>query len=431
MTSAKHRARPLATCLHSAFRALAIVAVIGGAAGAMQLPTASTETLASEPAIRSALDFIRVNEPEVLNEQTRLCEIAAPPFAERLRAEAYRAAFERLGLKNVRIDAVGNVIGERPGRAAGPRVVISAHLDTVFPEGTNVKTTRSGSTIAGPGISDDCRGLAVVLGVIRALNETRIETAGSVTFVGTVGEEGLGDLRGVKHLVGTELQGRIDRFVSIDGVGLSITHVGVGSRRYRIAFKGPGGHSFGDFGIANPVHALGRAIARIATLEVPRDPKTTFSVGRIGGGTSVNSIAAEAWMEIDMRSADRASLTDVDRRVMEALDQALAEENGRWGNKGRLTLEKKLVGDRPPGSTARSAPIVRTALDVSRSLGLDSPLEEGSTDANFPMSLGIQAITIDGGGSGQGSHSLSESFDSTESWKGTARALLLTVALAR
>lgn len=431
MTSAKHRARPLATCLHSAFRALAIVAVIGGAAGAMQLPTASTETLASEPAIRSALDFIRVNEPEVLNEQTRLCEIAAPPFAERLRAEAYRAAFERLGLKNVRIDAVGNVIGERPGRAAGPRVVISAHLDTVFPEGTNVKTTRSGSTIAGPGISDDCRGLAVVLGVIRALNEARIETAGSVTFVGTVGEEGLGDLRGVKHLVGTELQGRIDRFVSIDGVGLSITHVGVGSRRYRIAFKGPGGHSFGDFGIANPVHALGRAIARIATLEVPRDPKTTFSVGRIGGGTSVNSIAAEAWMEIDMRSADKASLTDVDRRVMEALDQALAEENGRWGNKGRLTLEKKLVGDRPPGSTARSALIVRTALDVSRSLSLDSPLEEGSTDANFPMSLGIQAITIDGGGSGQGSHSLSESFDSTESWKGTARALLLTVALAR
>ena len=214
--TAKHRARLLATFLHAAFRALAIVGVSAAAAGAMQRPTPSTETLASEPAIRSALDFIRVNEPEVLNEQTRLCEIAAPPFAERLRAEAYRAAFERLGLKNVRIDAVGNVIGERPGRAAGPRVVMSAHLDTVFPEGTNVKTTRSGSTIAGPGISDDCRGLAVVLGVIRALNEARIETAGSVTFVGTVGEEGLGDLRGVKHLVGTELQGphrslRVDR----------------------------------------------------------------------------------------------------------------------------------------------------------------------------------------------------------------------------
>jgi tripeptide aminopeptidase len=405
------------------------VGALGSAA--TQSATPSPAGIAAEPAVRGALDFIKVNEPEVLNEQVRLCEIAAPPFAEEQRAQAYRAAFERLGLKNVRIDAVGNVLGERPGRAERPRVVMSAHLDTVFPEGTNVKTTRTGSTISGPGISDDCRGLAVVLGVVRAMNEARIETPGTVTFVGTVGEEGLGDLRGVKHLVGTELQGRIDRFVSVDGTGLSITHVGVGSRRYRVAFKGSGGHSFGDFGMANPVHALGRAVAGIAALEVPRDPKTTFNVGRIGGGTSVNSIAAEAWMEIDMRSADKASLAAVDARVMRALDQALAEENARWGDKGRLTLEKKLVGDRPAGMTAASAPIVMTALEVSRALGLTSPLEEGSTDANFPMSLGIPAITIDGGGSGEGAHSLGERFDSTDSWKGTARALLLTVSLAR
>jgi tripeptide aminopeptidase len=397
----------------------------------MQTQGSPAATLAAQPVIRRALDFIKVNEPAVVDEQIRLCEIPAPPFAEQKRGDAYRAAFERLGLKNVRIDAVGNVLGERPGRAEGPRVVIGAHLDTVFPEGTNVKTTRTGSVIAGPGIGDDCRGLAVVLGLIRAMNEAGIETAGTVTFVGTVGEEGLGDLRGVKHLVTTELRGRIDSFVSIDGTGLSITHVGVGSRRYRVAFTGSGGHSFSDFGIANPVHTLGRAIAKIAALEVPRDPKTTFNVGRIGGGTSVNSIASEAWMEIDMRSKDKSALADVDKRVMQALDQALAEENARWADKGRLTLEKKLVGDRPAGSTPASAAIVKAALDASRALGLNAPLEEGSNDANFPMSVGIPAVAIDGGGQGEGAHSLSEQFDTTDSWQGTARALLLTVALAR
>jgi tripeptide aminopeptidase len=252
-----------------------------------------------------------------------------------------------------------------------------------------------------------------------------------VTFVGTVGEEGLGDLRGVKHLFATELKGRIDRFVSIDGAGSSITNTAVGSRRYRVTFKGPGGHSFGDFGIANPVHAIGRAVAKIAALEVPREPKTTFNVGRIGGGTSVNAIAGEAWMEIDMRSANRAALTALDARVVQALDQSLAEENARWGDRGRLTMDRKLVGDRPAGTTAATAPIVRTAVDVSRAMGLTAPLEEGSTDANIPISLGIAAITIDGGGRGEGSHSLDERFDSTDSWKGTARALLLTVALAR
>jgi tripeptide aminopeptidase len=423
--------RTFASAARPILRALVIAGGCGAAAAAVQTQGSPAETLTTQPAIRRALDFIKVNEPAVVDEQIRLCEIPAPPFGEQKRAEAYRAAFERLGLKNVRIDGIGNVLGERPGRAQGPHVVIAAHLDTVFPEVTDVKTTRTGSVIAGPGIGDDCRGLAVVLGLIRAMNEARIETTGTVTFVGTVGEEGLGDLRGVKHLVTTELRGRIGSFVSIDGTGLSITHVGVGSRRYRVAFKGSGGHSFSDFGMANPVHALGRAIAKIAALEVPRDPKTTFNVGRIGGGTSVNSIAAEAWMEIDMRSKDNSSLADVDTRVMQALDQALAEENARWAEKGRLTLEKKLVGDRPAGTTPASAAIVKAALEVSQALDLNAPLEEGSNDANFPMSVGIPAIAIDGGGQGEGAHSLSERFDTTDSWKGTARALLLTVALAR
>ncbi len=383
----------------------------------------------AEPAVRSAVDFVRAHEEQVLDDQVRLCEIPAPPFAEQRRAEAYRDAFVRLGLRNVRIDDEGNVVGERPGRQARPRVVMSAHLDTVFPQGTNVTASRSGAVIRGPGISDDCRGLAVLLGVIRGLGG--IETDGSVTFVGTVGEEGLGDLRGVKHLFEKELAGQVDMFVSIDGAGASITHTAVGSRRYRVTFRGKGGHSFADFGIANPVHALGRAIAAIAAIAVPQDPRTTFNVGRIGGGTSVNAIAEEAWMEVDLRSSDATALAELDRRVDSAVDRALADENGRASGRGRLTVDKQLVGDRPAGGIATSAPIVRTALDVSRALGMTTRLAEGSTDANIPLSIGIPAITIDGGGAGSGAHTLEETFDATESWRGTARALLITLALTR
>jgi acetylornithine deacetylase/succinyl-diaminopimelate desuccinylase-like protein len=410
--------------------ALATASALAGASS-QSPPPASPETLLAEPAIRAALDVVKREEPRVIDDQIRLCEIPSPPFGEARRAEAYRSAFEQLGLKNVRIDREGNVLGERPGRAARPHLVMSAHLDTVFPENTKVAVTRSGAVLKGPGISDDCRGLAVLLGIIRGLNGARVETEGPVTFVGTVGEEGLGDLRGVKQLFSGELKGTIDRFVSIDGAGAGITHTAVGSRRYRVTFRGPGGHSFGDFGIANPVHALGRAIADIATIEVPASPKTTFNVGRIGGGTSVNSIAAEAWMEVDMRSSDQASLAEVDARIGRAIDRALEQENARWRDRGRLSVEKKLVGDRPPGAILASAPIVATAVAISRGLGITPSLDEGSTDANLPLSLGIPAITIDGGGSGEGSHSLDERFDATDSWLGTARALALTVALSR
>lgn len=396
-----------------------------------QATTSSVEQLIADAPVRRALDAVRRNEPQTLDEQIRLCEIPAPPFKETARAEAYRQAFQALGLKNVRIDAVGNVVGERPGLTARPNVVLSAHLDTVFPEGTDVRTSRSGAVIKGPGIGDDCRGLAVVLAVARALNESQIQTPGTITFVGTVGEEGLGDLRGVKHLFDRELKGRIDRFISVDGAGLGITYTAVGSRRYRVTFKGSGGHSYGDFGIANPVHALGRAIARIAEFSVPKDPKTTFNVGRVGGGTSVNSIAFEAWMEVDMRSADAAALTALDANFHRALDAALAEEHDRWGSRGRLEIDRKLVGDRPAGRVEQSAPIVQTAAAVTKALGLTVSLEASSTDSNYPIGLGIPAVTLDGGGRGQGSHSLEETFDSTDSWQGTARALLLAVALAR
>ena len=397
---------------------------------ASQAP-ASVDAIASDAAVQRALAYIRDNESFTLDEQVRLCEIPAPPFKERTRADAFRKAFEAQGLKNVRIDAVGNVIGERPGRGLRPNVVLSAHLDTVFPEGTVVKTTRSGTMIKGPGISDDCRGLAVLLGVLKALNASKVQTEGTITFVGTVGEEGLGDLRGVKHLFDRELKGRIDRFLSIDGAGHGITYAAVGSRRYRITFKGPGGHSYGAFGLTNPIHALGRAIARIAEFQVPSDPKTTFNVGRIGGGTSVNSIPFEAWMEVDMRSVDAGALSSLDAKFHQALDAALADEQKRWGNRGALSMDRSLVGNRPAGRLPQSAPIVEAAVAASRSVGFPVSVEEGSTDANYPISLGIPAVTLDGGGSGQGSHSLEESFDSTDSWKGTARALLLAVALAR
>jgi acetylornithine deacetylase/succinyl-diaminopimelate desuccinylase-like protein len=308
--------------------------------------------------------------------------------------------------------------------------VFTAHLDTVFPEGTDVHVKRDGQILRGPGIGDDCRGLAVMLAVIRTMNQARIQTPGSITFVATVGEEGLGDLRGVKQLFNDTLKGTIDRFVSIDGTGLGITHVAVGSLRYRVTFKGPGGHSYGAFGLSNPIHALGRAMAAIADFQVPKEPKTTFNVGRIGGGTSVNAIPFEAWMEVDMRSADPASLKAVDAKFNKAVDDAARAEDARWG-KNVLKVEKELVGNRPAGETSPESPIVRAAIAVTRALNFPVSLDEGSTDSNIAMSMGIPAITIDGGGRGTGSHALDEAFDPTDSWKGSQRALLLCVALAQ
>jgi len=411
---------------------VAVVAVwLATAAVSAQQGTELGARLMQDAAVRAAVQAARDDEPQTIDDQVRYCEIPAPPFKETERGKAYADAFRSLGLKNVRIDSEGNVLGERPGLAPRPHLVFSAHLDTVFPEGTDVTVKREGGTLRGPGIGDDCRGLAVVLAVIRAMNKANVQTPGSITFVATVGEEGLGDLRGVKALFRETLKGEIDRFVSIDGTGLGITHIGVGSLRYRVAFKGPGGHSYGAFGLANPIHALGRAMAKIADFQVPRDPKTTFNVGRIGGGTSVNSIAFESWMEVDMRSADAAALKSVDANFHKAVDQALAEENERWNNSGRLEVEKKLVGDRPAGSTPAASPIVETTVSVTKALGFPVSLDEGSTDSNIPMSMNIPAVTIDGGGRGTGAHSLGEAFDSTNSWQGTQRATLLAIALAQ
>lgn len=410
----------------------AVVAALSvGSTAAQEGATEIGPRLVKDPVVRAALDAVRRNEPAILEEQARLCGVAAPPFKEGVRAQAFRQSLDALGLGNVRIDKAGNVLGERAGVAIKPHLVLAAHLDTVFAEGTDVTVRRQGAVMAGPGIGDNCRGLAVLLGVVRALNEAKVQTQGSITFVGNVGEEGAGDLRGVKKLFLEDLKGRIDRFVSIDGAGSGITNIAVGSHRYKVTFRGPGGHSYGAFGLANPIHALGRAIARIAELQVPAQPKTTFNVGRVDGGTSVNSIAYAATMEVDLRSADPASLETVDVDFHRAVDGALADENRRWNNRGQVSVINELIGDRPAGRTPEDWPIVRAAVSVTRTLGLPVNLGEGSTDANIPMSLKIPSISVGGGGVGTGSHSPGEAFDSTDSWKGTQRALLLALALTQ
>jgi tripeptide aminopeptidase len=387
--------------------------------------------LAEDPTVKAALEAVKRNEPHFIDEQARFCEIAAPPFKEEVRGKEFERLFRALGLENVRIDKAGNVIGVRPGAAAHPNLVFAAHLDTVFPPETDVKVTREGTVMKGPGIGDDCRGLAVMLGVIQALKDGKVKTPGTITFVADTGEEGLGDLRGTKNLFADSLKGQIDKFISVDGTGLSITNVGVGSYRYRVTFKGPGGHSFGAFGMANPIQAMGRAIAKIDAFEVPANPKTTFNVGRVGGGTSVNAIPFEAWMEVDMRSSDKSSLEAVHTKFKNAVQEAVEEENKRLSGRGPVSATPELVGFRPAGSTSADSAIVITALAVSKIFGYSGRLGEGSTDSNVPMNAGIPAITIGGGGVGTGAHALTEAFDTKDSWLGTERALLLAVALAR
>jgi acetylornithine deacetylase/succinyl-diaminopimelate desuccinylase-like protein len=283
----------------------------------------------------------------------------------------------------------------------------------------------------GPGIGDDCRGLAVLLAVARALEGAGVQTQGDILFVGTVGEEGAGNLRGVRHLFTKELKDSVDYFISVDGTGFGTTSRAVGSHRYRVTYEGPGGHSYGAFGMPNPAHALGRAIAGIAELRVPLDPKTTFSVGVLEGGTSVNSIPAAAAMDVDLRSESSVALDSLDAGFRAALQRALEAEHARWPeSRVRLRVRIDTIGIRPAGAQPDTARIVRAAVDAARALGVTSELGAGSTDANLPMSLGIPAITIDGGGEGRGSHSLAEQYDDGErGWLGPQWAALVTLAL--
>ena len=417
------------TALAAALAAL-FVLPLDAAAQAGRASTRPLPVPAGNARVKEALAYLERTEAQTVEEQIALCQIPAPPFKEAARAADFRRRLEALGLRNVRIDAEGNVIGERPGEPGGPTVVISGHLDTVFPEGTDVTVKREGTRLRGPGIGDDCRGLAVVLATARALDAAKVRTRGTLLFVGTVGEEGEGNLRGVRHLFATELKDKVDYFVSVDGTGIGITSDAVGSHRYRVTYKGPGGHSYGAFGMPNPMHALGRAIAALADFQVPADPKVTFSVGVVEGGTSVNSIAASASMLVDMRSVDAAALQALDDRFQKAVRDALAAENGRWQSDVELTVQVDTAGIRPAGSQPAGAPVVRAATDAARALGLQAPIGASSTDANLPISLGIPAVTVDGGGDGGGAHSLDEWFDTRDSHKGTQWVLLYASTLA-
>jgi tripeptide aminopeptidase len=396
-----------------------------------QLSAQTPSQILARPDVQSAMQAIKANEPHFIDEQVRICEISSPPFHEDKRAAELARLFRDAGLANVRIDHAGNVLGDRPGSAPHPHLVIAAHLDTVFPPETDVHVTREGNLLKGPGIGDDCRGLAALLALIKAMNDANLKTRGSLTFVADVGEEGLGDVRGMKELFGVTMKDQIDDFISIEpGEPNRLTNGGVGSYRYKVTFTGPGGHSYGAFGIANPANALGRAVAHIADLQVPVTPKTTFNVGRIGGGTSVNSIPFEAWFEFDERSPDVSSLDNLDKKFKAAVQAGLDEENARWKDKGKLSVKVEEIGVRPAGQTPMSAPIVTTAADSIKALQLGEPeFGAGSSDSNVPMHLGIPAITIGGGGADKGAHSLNESDDVTDSYKGVQNALLIVLSI--
>ena len=384
----------------------------------------------SRPDVNVALGYLERHHQEHLEKQIAIAEIAAPGGQEGRRAQFMRAEFQRVGLTDVEIDPEGNVLGWRRGKSA-KALVIAAHTDTVFPAGTDVKVKRNGSTFAGPGVADDARGLACLLGLAEALNEARISTERTLLFVADVGEEGLGNLHGVKYLFQkSPFRAQIEAFITIDGTGLDeIGNRSIGSKRYRVTVRGPGGHSSGDFGIVSPVHALGRVIALVSAFEVPASPRTTYNVGLIGGGTAVNAVAFESWLEMDMRSESAAELAVLEARFLAAVRQGVDEENRFRAKSGtRLTVDTKLVGDRPVAGTAEAALLVKAALRATRALGVAPRLGAGSTDAGAPMSMGIQAISIGGGGAATGVHSLQEKFESAGAFKGAQRALLTILA---
>jgi len=382
-------------------------------------------------ALRPALDSIARWNAWTLEQQVSICEIPAPPFKEGRRAEELARRFRALGYQ-ARIDAAGNVIAERLGRGARPVVVLSAHLDTVFPEGTDVTVRRAGATFHGPGIADDCRGLAVLLAVARALSEARVATSGTIRFVATVGEEGLGNLRGVRHLLEREYPGGIDYFLTVDVSRFQVVRQGPGSHRYRVTFRGPGGHSFQQFGMPNPIHAAGRALARIADFQVPATPKTTFNVGTIVGGRAVNAIPDTASFTLEWRSESAEALRALDRRLAVVLDSAVRAEKARWpGSAAPLTVGVDTIGLRPAGMTPDTSRIVRATLEAAHRLGVEPGFHLASTDANLPMSLGIPALAIGHGGGAEGAHSLGELYrEEPGAYRGPQWALLIVTELA-
>ncbi|MCI0337545.1 MAG: M20/M25/M40 family metallo-hydrolase [Acidobacteria bacterium] len=395
-------------------------------------PHDSIAELLRNQQVQRAFDFIDSSASRFTSEHIRICEIPAPPFKEQERGRYLASRFAELGLSDVHTDSEGNVIGFYRGQSDAPLLVLSAHMDTVFPDDTDVTVRRVGSCLCAPGIADDTAGLAALTGLVQAMNAAPITLRGTIALIATVGEEGEGNLRGVRHLFSEgRLVGRVSAFISFDGSGVNyITNQALGSRRYRVTLEGPGGHSWGDFGVVNPVHALGRAIARMAAYRAPVDPRTTYNIGRIEGGESVNVIPQMASMDVDLRSASETELAKLEEFLLAAINRALEDENALRASSGqKLKSEVKLIGNRPSGETPRAAAIVRAAIEASRTLGINPVLNRASTDSNIPISLGIPAVTIGVGGVSGDSHRLTEWYDPAGRELGYKRALLLALAI--
>jgi acetylornithine deacetylase/succinyl-diaminopimelate desuccinylase-like protein len=391
----------------------------------------SDETIAAiraDARFRAACDVMRAEHARTVEDIITLTEIPAPPFAEEQRAAAYLEMLRAHGLEEVEQDAVGNVMGLRRGFGNGDILVVAAHLDTVFPAGTDVRVRREGTRLFAPGVGDDTRSLAVNLAFLRAMDEAGLRTRHDILFVGDVGEEGLGDLRGIRHLFAHHpKRERIRAFLTVDSPDVErIVTGGIGSRRYRVTFRGPGGHSFAAFGLVNPMYAMAEAARALAHLKVPREPVTTHCVSVVSGGTSINAIPETVTMEVDLRSASAEELAKLEAAFLAGVEAAVASENA--ARSGTLKAEFTRVGDRPAGHTPNGAPIARLAAAAVAAEGYQPAFEWSSTDANIPMSLGIPALRIGSGGTGGRAHSLEEWIDvEIESSLAGMRASLATL----
>jgi acetylornithine deacetylase/succinyl-diaminopimelate desuccinylase-like protein len=399
---------------------------------AAQTADERVQAILTSASYRNARTFLESDHERFVRELIALTEIPAPSFKEQKRGAAYLEMLRAAGLSDLETDPEGNVMGMRKGSGTAPMLAVLAHLDTVFPEGTDVKTRRDGLRLFAPGAGDDTGGLALMLSVIRAMNAAKLQTASDILFVGNVGEEGEGDLRGAKYLMlKGKYKDRIKSFISIDGGAQSgITNGALGSHRYRVSFKGPGGHSYGAFGLVSPAFAMANAMAKFGRLQVPAQPRTTFNVGVVGGGTSVNSIPTEMHMDVDMRSESPEELRKIDEAFQRVVREAVDEENRtRSTREGKVVADVKLIGDRPSGATPTSAYLVQAAAAVSRSFGFTPRFEISSTDSNIPISLGIPAITIGHGESGR-AHALDEWVDVTKEKNVQAAEVVLATILA-
>ena len=388
--------------------------------------------LAGEAVVKDALAAILRDEKLTLSDQIAITEVEAPPFHETERGRNLMERFRALGLTDVTMDPVGNVIAIRRGTGNGPVLVLGAHQDTVFPAGTDVRVREENGIYHAPGISDDARGLAVILQVLRTMQEFNIETVGDVYFVCTVGEEGNGDLRGSKYLF-YKSGLPIDGFISVDGVDVSrLLSAATGSKRFRVHFDGPGGHSWKNFGYPSAVHAMGRAIAKIADVEPCAAPKTTFTCGTVAGGTTVNSVAAHCEMELDMRSAGAKELDEIEEQILPLFEEACREENARWGAEGDLAVKLKLepIGHRPGGQQSDDVSVLQAARAAMNELGIElKKYDVASTDHNIAINCGVPATTIGGGGAEGNNHNVREWYDPKNGYQGPQLALLLSLVL--